>query len=585
MKKTKIICTIGPASESKEVFKSLVENGLNIARLNFSHGTHDEHRARITMIKSIRSELTTPVAIMMDTKGPEIRTGTLKEKRYFLEKSQKFTLTTRDIIGDNTITSISYKELPKEVKIGSSILIDDGLIEMKVLEVKDSTEIICEVQNEGEIKNYKGVNIPGVNLSLPSLTEKDIEDIKFGIENGVDFIAASFIRTATDVLNIRRVLEENDGEDIHIISKIENSEGVENIDDIIKVSDGIMIARGDLGVEIPIEKIPLVQKEITRRCNLAGKPVVTATQMLDSMIRNPRPTRAESTDIANAIIDGSDAIMLSGETAAGEYPIQAVKIMYNIAIEVEKSLDFSEMLVQRARQLDKDVTFAVSHATATTALDLHARAIITATSSGFTARMISRLRPKATIVAACTKNHVRRKLSIFWGVETIYLGSHSTIEEIFDKSLEQARELNYVKNGDMIVFTAGVPVGVSGATNLMRVHLVGEILLKATGIGKKVITGKAVVVEKYTDANSLINEGDILVCKTTDREIMKAIEKSSAMIVEEGGYTSHAAIVGLNLNIPTIVGAKDACDIIKDGQVITIDSDKGVVYSGNMRSL
>lgn len=583
MKKTKIVCTLGPSSNNEEIFKKLVKAGLNIARLNFSHGDHETHKKTIDIIKSVRTEMQLPIAIMLDTKGPEIRTGTFSKEIVELVEGSTFTLTTRDIIGNDKICSVSYKGLANDLKSGDRVLIDDGLVELEVLEIKDTTDIVCKVLNDGQIKNYKGINVPGVKVKLPSLTEKDISDIEFGIKNGVDFIAASFIRSANDVLAIRGVLEKNDAGSIQIISKIENAEGVENIDEIIRVSDGIMVARGDLGVEIPMESIPIVQKEIIKKCNLAQKPVVTATQMLDSMIRNPRPTRAESTDVANAIFDGTDAIMLSGETASGEYPELAVKTMSKIALETEKALDYDWMFKIRSERQQKDVTFAVSHATVTTAKDLNASSIITATASGFTARKVSSLRPKASIIAACSKNSVRRKLSIMWGVETVGIKAQESIEQIFNDSLDEAQKQQFIKSGDMVVFTAGVPVGVSGATNMMRVHLVGEMLIKAVGIGKRVVSGRVKFVKDLKDVDELVKDGDIMVCPFTDKTAINAIDRASAMIVVEGGFTSHAAIIALNMDIPTVVGAANAFDVLEDGQMVTIDSDKGIVYSGKTR--
>ncbi len=583
MKKTKIVCTLGPASNKEGVFKKLIDAGLNIARLNFSHGDHDGHQETINMIKAVRSELKLPIAIMLDTKGPEIRTGTFDKDFVELETGKTFTLTTRDVIGTDDLCSISYSELPNDVNPGDKILIDDGLVGMEVLEIKDSTDIVCKVLNDGIIKDYKGVNVPGVKVKLPSLTEKDISDIEFGIKNGVDFIAASFIRTANDVLAIRAVLEQNNAGSIHIISKIENAEGVENIDEIIRVSDGIMVARGDLGVEIPIETIPIVQKDIIHKCNMAQKPVVIATQMLDSMIRNPRPTRAESTDVANAIFDGTDAIMLSGETASGEYPELAVKVMSKIALETEKALDYDWMFATRTEKVHKDVTFAVSHATVTTSKDLSASAILTATATGFTAKQISSLRPKAKIIAACSKNVVRRRLSIVWGVETISMEDRDSIEDVFSGVLDKAQKYDLIKSGDMVVFTAGVPVGVSGATNMMRVHLVGEMLIKAVGIGKKVVSGKIKLVKDLNKIDEIVEEGDIMVCPFTDKRAINAIERAAAMIIVEGGITSHAAIVALNVGIPTVVGATNAFEVLDEGQTVTVDSGKGIVYLGRTR--
>lgn len=431
MKKTKIVCTIGPASEKKEIFMELVKNGLNVARMNFSHGDHAEHLARFDLVKEVREELNTPVSILLDTKGPEIRTGKFSVPVVDLVEGQEFTLTTDDYLGDQNKCQISYEGLPKDVKPGNMILIDDGLVGLEVIEVKGN-DIITKVLNGGPVKNHKGVNVPGVSINLPAITPKDESDIKFGIENGIDFIAASFIRKAADVLEIRKILEDNNAHDVHIISKIENQEGLDNLDEILEVSDGLMVARGDLGVEIPTEQVPLAQKLMIKRCNEVGKPVITATQMLDSMIRNPRPTRAETTDVANAIFDGTDAIMLSGETAAGKYPVEAVKTMATIAQAAEGSLDYERVLKSvQASKSDDSVTYAVSHATVNTAMDLKASAIITATASGFTARKISRFRPCAPVIAATSSDKVRRKMNLVWGVETVKIDTATSTDEIF----------------------------------------------------------------------------------------------------------------------------------------------------------
>lgn len=585
MKKTKIVCTIGPASESKEVFRKLVLSGLNVVRLNFSHGTHEEHKKRIDIIKEVRQELDIPVAIMLDTKGPEIRTRDFEDGIVELVEGQEFTITTRDIIGNNSIGSITYDGLPKDVKSGDSILIDDGLIELKVVEVINETDIKCKVINPGPIKNHKGVNVPGIKTNLPAITTKDIEDILFGIENGIDFIAASFIRKASDVIEIRKILEENKANSIKIISKIESQEGIDNIDEIIQVSDGIMVARGDLGVEIPAEEIPLVQKDLIRRCNEVGKPVITATQMLDSMIRNPRPTRAEVTDVANAILDGTDAIMLSGETAAGKYPIEAVKTMANIALRTEHSLDYRELLRSKTVGKDITVTNAISHATCATAQDLGAAAIVTATSSGYTAMAVSKFRPCAPIIAVTPKHDVMRKLMLVWGVYPILSQAAETTDEVIDLSVESALKKKYIKQGELIVITAGIPVGVAGSTNLIKVHIVGEVLMKGTGIGNGSAKGKVCIANNRKELEEKFKDGDILVAVDTDREMVSFMERASAIITEHGGLTSHAAIVGLNIGKPVIVGAKDATKLLKDGEFITVDSIRGLVYRGETKVL
>jgi pyruvate kinase len=443
MKKTKIVCTIGPASESKEVLRELFKSGLNVCRLNFSHGTHEEHKKRIENIKAVREELDMPIGIMLDTKGPEIRLGDFEDGKVEVSEGDYFTFTTRDILGDKTIGPVKYKGLP-----------EDGLVEFEVIEVIDGTEIKCTVLNGGLIGNHKGVNVPNVKISLPAITEKDKSDILFGIENEVDFIAASFVRKASDVLEIRKILEENNGDYIEIVSKIENQEGVDNIDEILAASDGIMVARGDLGVEVNAEEIPMVQKELIRKSNTAGKPVITATQMLDSMIRNPRPTRAEVTDVANAIIDGSSCIMLSGETAAGKYPVESVETMYRIATRTEKSLDYKQILNSKFATSGVSTTNAIGKATCNTAMDLGATAIITATSSGYTSKAISKFRPKTPIIAATTTERVMRRLALVWGVYPVLSPYSDLTDDVIEFSIDAAVKRGYASEGDLVVITA-----------------------------------------------------------------------------------------------------------------------------------
>ncbi|MFW5647860.1 MAG: pyruvate kinase [Candidatus Alkaliphilus sp. MAG34] len=582
MKKTKIVCTIGPASESRDIFEQLVVNGLDVARLNFSHGDHEEHEQRINTIKEVRWELNKSVAILLDTKGSEIRTGKFKDGEVELKEGQNFTITTRDVLGDDTICSISYDGLPKDVKIGNTILIDDGLVGLRVEKIIDNTDIECVVENGGIISDHKGVNVPNVKLNLPSITEKDKLDIEFGIKKDVDFIAASFVRKASDVLAIREVLEKNNVYHIQVISKIENQEGLDNIDEIIRVSDGIMIARGDLGVEISTEEIPLAQKELIRKCNKAGKPVITATQMLDSMIRNPRPTRAEATDVANAIFDGTDAIMLSGETAMGKYPVEAVKIMSDIAKRTEKAINYADSLEAKSIERERLVTDAISYATCRIAADLGASAILTATATGFTARMVSKFRPAETIVAAVTDERIRRRLALSWGVNAVLTKRLHSTDDVIAVSVEKALEAELINSGDLVVITAGVPVGASGTTNLIKVHTVGEVILFGTAIGNESITGKVVIVVDGDDYDK-VKEGDILVTKFTDKELVPLMEKASAIITEEGGLTSHGAIVGLNLRKTTLVGAYMATKKLNDGEIITIDAKGGLVYRGKTR--
>ena len=463
IKKTKIVCTLGPASENEETLRELIKNGLNVCRLNFSHGSHEEHKGRMDLVKKLREELNMPTAILLDTKGPEIRTGKFDVPEVFLEEGQTFTITMKDVMGNKERCTVSYKGLANDVKPGDTILIDDGLVGLTVKEVNND-DIVCEVQNSGIVKNHKGVNVPGVKVNLPAITEKDRSDIEFGIEQGIDFIAASFVRKVSDVLAIREILEENNAEHIKIISKIENQEGVENLDEIIEVSDGIMVARGDLGVEIPTEEIPVVQKLMIKKCNEAGKPVITATQMLDSMIRNPRPTRAEVTDVANAIYDGTDAIMLSGETAAGKYPVEAVKTMATIAKRAEETMRNRRDKINKS----KNVTDAISYATCTTAMDLEAKAILSSTASGHTARMVSKFRPDCPIVATTSNESVRRQLALTWGVLPLMREKSANIDQVIVNSIEAAKTSNYVSKDDVVVITAGG----GETTNLIKVETV-----------------------------------------------------------------------------------------------------------------
>ena len=462
-KRTKIVCTLGPASEKEEVLRELIKSGLNVCRMNFSHGSHEEHKGRMDLVKKIREELGQPTAILLDTKGPEIRTGQFDMPEVLLEEGQTFTITMKDVMGDKERCTVSYKGLANDVKAGDTILIDDGLVGLTVKEV-NGDDIVCEVQNSGIVKNHKGVNVPGVKVNLPAITEKDRSDIEFGIEQGIDFIAASFVRKVSDVLAIREILEENNATHIKIISKIENQEGVDNLDEIIEVSDGIMVARGDLGVEIPTEEIPVVQKLMIKKCNEAGKPVITATQMLDSMIRNPRPTRAEVTDVANAIYDGTDAIMLSGETAAGKYPVEAVKTMATIAKRAEETMRNRRTKINKS----KNVTDAISYATCTTAMDLDARAILSSTASGHTARMVSKFRPDCPIIATTTNEGVRRQLSLTWGVLPVMRENSTNTDQVITNSIEAAKSAKYVNENDVVVITAGA----GEATNLIKVETV-----------------------------------------------------------------------------------------------------------------
>jgi pyruvate kinase len=584
MRKTKIVCTIGPASESLEMTRKLIEAGMNVARLNFSHGDYEEHGNRIKNIRQACRELGKTVAILLDTKGPEIRLGNLAEEPIELTAGEFVTLTTEDILGDRHRIPVTYKGLPRDVKPGDTILLDDGLIGLKVVEVQ-GTEIRCEIQNSGPIKSKKGVNVPGVAISLPGITEKDANDIRFGIEQGIDFIAASFVRRASDVLEIRELLERHNASHIQIIAKIENRQGVDNLDEILEVADGLMVARGDLGVEIPVEEVPLVQKMMIEKCNRVGKPVITATQMLDSMQRNPRPTRAEASDVANAIFDGTDAIMLSGETAAGKYPVESVQTMALIAERAESALEYREIFLRRASGQQTTVTEAISQAVANSALDLDADAIITSTESGYTARMVSKYRPKAPIIAVTPSEHVMRTLQLVWGVIPVLGRPAKTTDEMFEIAVNGAVKSGFVKLGDTVVITAGVPVGRSGSTNLIKIHTVGDLVAKGQGIGSQSATGKVVVARSPEEAIAKAQEGMILVTPSTNRDYMPAIEKAAALITEQGGITSHAAVVGLNLGIPVVLGVADAMRKLTDGMEVTVYAEIGVIYTGQARVL
>ncbi|MGS0763601.1 pyruvate kinase [Syntrophomonas curvata] len=582
MRKTKIICTIGPASEKAETLKHMIEAGMNVARLNFSHGSHEEHRLRMLAVREAARACNKPVAIMLDTKGPEIRTGKLKNGKIKLEGGQRFVLTTREIIGDENEVAISYPHLPEEVKKGTTILLSDGLINLQV-EESNQPDIVCRVINGGELGERKGVNVPGVRIALPFLSEKDVADINFGIDNQVDFIAASFVRSAQDVIDIRRVLELR-GADIDIIAKIESQGGVDNLDEIVRVADGVMVARGDLGVEIPVEEVPLVQKTIIEDCSQVGKMVIIATQMLESMINNPRPTRAEVSDVANAIFDGADAIMLSGESAAGKYPVEVVQTMARIASRAEKALPYQDMLRQKRPQRTPSVTDAISYATCTAAMNLGASAIITATRTGFTAKMVSKYRPQAQIIAATHEPRIMKKLALVWGVQPVLIRETEGTDQLFEESIKTALEGGYINNGDLIVLTAGIPAGKSGGTNMLKVETVGEILVQGMGIGNLPASGPVKIVMSTAEM-SKIEPGDIVVTGSADSSLAPYLELMAGLIAEEGGLTSNAAIMGLNADIPVIVGTRDATRVLKDGMIVTLDTPRGRIYRGLARVL
>ncbi|SFD60492.1 pyruvate kinase [Lentibacillus persicus] len=586
MRNTKIVCTIGPASESVETLTELIEAGMNVARLNFSHGDFAEHEQRIQNIRQAAAQTGKTIAILLDTKGPEIRTGNFLNGEAEIEKDSIVYVTMDEVEGTADRFSVTYSGLINDVHEGSKILLDDGLIELEVVEVdKENNELKTQALNSGTIKNKKGVNVPNVRVNLPGITDKDARDIEFGIEQGVDFIAASFVRRPSDILEIQELLEAHNATHIQIIPKIENQEGVDNIASILEVSNGLMVARGDLGVETPAEDVPLVQKELISQCNTAGKPVITATQMLDSMQWNPRPTRAEASDVANAIFDGTDALMLSGETAAGEYPVESVETMRNIAIKTETALNHKHILENRSKSVDMTITDAISQSVTHTAMNLSVSAIITPTESGHTARMISKYRPEAPIVAVTYHETVNRQLALVWGVHAIMGSKAETTDEMLDIAIDEALGTNLFERGSRVIVTAGVPIGEKGTTNLMKVHVIGDVMAKGQGIGRTSAYGKAVVARNASEAIEKVNENDILVTYGTDRDMMEAVEKAAGIVTEEGGITSHAAVVGLSLGIPVIVGVEDVYNNIQDGTDITIDGAKGDIYKGHARVL
>ncbi|GGH98333.1 MULTISPECIES: pyruvate kinase [Mammaliicoccus] len=581
MRKTKIVCTIGPASESEEMLEKLMLAGMNVARLNFSHGSHEEHKGRIDTIRKVSARLNKNIGILLDTKGPEIRTNNMKNGLIELTKGSEVTVKTTEIEGTPEAFSVTYEKLAEDVEVGSTILLDDGLIELTVKSVDVNTgDVVCHVENTGELKNKKGVNLPGVKVNLPGITDKDASDIRFGIDQNVDFIAASFVRRSSDVLDIRSILEEKENNTIKIIPKIENEEGIDNIDEILQVSDGLMVARGDMGVEILPEAVPMVQKQLIQKCNKLGKPVITATQMLDSMQRNPRCTRAEASDVANAIYDGSDAVMLSGETAAGLYPEEAVRTMQNIAVAAEEAQDYKKLLSDRSKMIDTNLVNAIGVSVAHTALNLNVESIVAATESGATAQTISKYRPQSHIIAVTPNETTARHMTLVWGVLPVVKKGKQTTDELLNNAVSTAVNTGLVDNGDLIIITAGVPTGESGTTNLMKIHLVGDELAKGQGIGHNSTVGKAVVVNSAEDLKGKDLSESIVVTQSTDAEMVPYLENAKGIVTEEGGLTSHAAVVGLNLGVATIVGVEEARQKIVDGTLITLDPKQHKIYEG-----
>lgn len=580
MRKTKIICTMGPSTDKGDVMEQLVREGMDVARFNFSHGPHDEQRGRIQKLRELRKKYDRPVAALLDTKGPEIRLGCFKDGKVSLEEGQIFTFTNKDIEGTNECVSITYKELYKDVQPGGHILVDDGLVDLEVQDIAGK-DIVCKVINAGVIGDRKGVNVPGANLKMPFISKKDHDDLLFGIQEGFDFVAASFTRTANDIREVRKILKENGGEEIQIIAKIENQQGVDNIDEIIEAADGIMIARGDMGVEIPPEYVPVIQQKIIQKVYTAGKPVITATQMLDSMISHPRPTRAEATDVANAIFQGTSATMLSGETAAGKYPVQALQMMSRIAEHMEQNIDYNTIFKKTDRNENPDITNAIAHATCTTAMDLNASAIITVSNSGRTARMVSKYRPACPIIGCSVNEDVCRKLNMSWGVTPLLVELKHNSDELFDHAVDKAEEMGLIEQGEIVVLTAGVPLGISGTTNMIKVHVAGHILMQGKGLTDKSAAANLCVISSPEELKEKFKEGDIIVARDTSNEMMEQIRLASGLIIENDSADCHGAIAGLSLDLPVLIGAENATQILKSGAFVTLDGKKGIVSCNN----
>ncbi len=582
MRKTKIICTIGPVSESEPMMRKMIENGMNVMRLNFSHADHQEHKGRIDLLKKLRKEYNTYVSILLDTKGPEIRIKSFKDGSVSLKEGDTFRLCTYDCEGDSEKVSVTFEKLTEDVKEGTKILLDDGLVEMDVVSVEDGC-VVCNVINGGELKSNKSVNVPGIDLKMDYVSEKDESDILFGIKNDIDYVAASFCRSADDVHAIRKILEKNGGKEIQIIAKIENARGVDNIEEILKVSDGIMVARGDMGVEMDIVDLPRIQKLLIKKAYSAGKKVITATQMLDSMIHNPRPTRAEATDVANAVYDGTSAIMLSGETAVGKYPLESLITMSKIAIKTEENIRYANRFNNRLPEVSTSVTSAISQATCSTAHSLGASAVIAFTQSGRTARMVSSFRPAVPIIACSPNEKTCNQLAMSWGIHPIMAEKQESTDKMFSHAVELAESTGIVGHGDVVVITAGAPIGVSGTTNMLEVQIVGNVLVRGTGVTNMAIHGNLCVCSDEKQLRERFVEGDIIVIPKTGNSMMDVLKKSSGIITEEGDLDSHAAIVGLTLGIPVLCGAANATKILKHGTNVSLDTVRGMVYTGLTR--
>ncbi len=585
LRKSKIVCTIGPATDSEEMIGKLFDAGMNVSRHNFSHGDHVSHRTTMERVRKVAKEKGINYAILLDTKGPEIRTRDFINGKVILKEGTEVTVVGgEDFLGDEKRFAMTYKDLAKVILPGNHILINDGLVDLEVTAIVGN-EVKTIVRNTGEVSNRKSSNLPGVITSLPALTAQDKLDLKMGVEFGVDLIAASFIRKGADVLEIRKVLHGFGGSDIHIYAKIENQEGVDNVDEIIKYSDGIMVARGDMGVEIPLEKVPMVQKMIIQKCNAAGKPVITATQMLDSMVRNPRPTRAEVSDVANAIIDGSDAIMLSGETASGAWPVEAVETMAQIALETESEIDYEFTMAIRLTNQTKTVQSAISAAVCRAANQLDAKAIITGTQSGSTARNVAKFKPKSTIVAITPFEEVARKLACTWGIYPIVSEHYESTDDLIEKTTEAAKAKGFVKDGDLVVISAGIPVNYRGSTNLMKIHIIGDVLVEGKSYEQtqSFISGIAVMAGSAKEAIDRIEAGDILVVDKLTNEYLKCLPEVGGIVVQTEEISSEISVEIIKNQIPLVYGAKNAMSTLKNGALVTVDGKRGIVTAGRVK--
>ncbi|GAB4379279.1 MAG: pyruvate kinase [Elainellaceae cyanobacterium] len=580
LRRTKIVATIGPATSSPEVLRELIEAGATTLRLNFSHGTHDDHQRSIRLIRQISFELNQPVGILQDLQGPKIRLGKFENGSITLQKGDLFILTSQPVVGTETISSVTYEPLADEVPEGSTILLDDGRVEMQVEKVvPEKGELHCRVVVGGVLSNSKGVNFPGVYLSIRALTDKDKKDLMFGLDQGVDWVALSFVRNPQDVLEIKELIS-SAGKNVPVIAKIEKHEAIEQMEAVLSICDGVMVARGDLGVELPAEDVPLLQKRLIHTANRLGIPVITATQMLDSMVNNPRPTRAEISDVANAILDGTDAVMLSNETAVGKFPVQAVETMARIATRIEPELPLNRNFDEPP---GRSIPNAISQAVGQIAETLQSAAIMTLTKTGATARNVSKFRPRKPILAITPHVDVARQLQLVWGVKPLLVLDLPSTGQTFQAAINVAQEKGFLNQGDLVVMTAGTLQGVAGSTDLIKVEVVTAVLGKGIGIGQGSVSGRARVAHNSMELGNF-NPGEILVVSKTNADYVEAIRKASGIVTEEDSLTSHAAVIGLRLGVPVIVGVKNATEIIRDGAILTLDMHRGLVYSGTLNT-